>query len=288
MTSVIIVSYNKAAYTRACLDRVLDARERAGDEPIELIVIDNGSDDGTLEALAEVEARTRDMDVDFTVIGNDSNVGACTARNQGLEVARGERIVFMDNDVLVRTVGWVGGFRQALEARADAAIVGAKLLYPFEPYAIQCAGAGISRSGRVKYLGRGEPRETEEHSRPHEVQCLISACWMMKREIYDRLGGLDEVFNPAQYEDFDLCYRAREAGYTVWYEPGVEMYHFESVTTDDSVDVNYKYVTIKNGLEFKRRWAHMFAEEAGPPDSETRWADLETRPIEVTGIPPLV
>ena len=98
----------------------------------------------------------------------------------------------------------------------------------------------------------------------------------------------DEVFNPAQFEDFDFCYRAREAGWQVLYDPSAEMYHYESVTTDDSPDVNYKYVTIRNGMEFKKRWRHVFTEEDGPPDDECTWAKMETRPMELTGIPPMV
>jgi len=288
MISLIIVSYNKRAYTEACLTGVLDAHERVGDEPLEIIVTDNGSRDGTVEVVEAIRDRAARIGVDFTLIGNDRNVGACTARNQALQVARGERIAFLDNDVLVRTTRWLGGLREVLEATPDCGMVGPKLLYPFEPFAIQCAGAGISPSGRVKYSGRGEPREAPEHNQRRKVQCLISACWLMKREIYDRLGGLDEVFNPAQYEDFDLCYRAREAGYTAVYEPSVEMYHFENVTTSGSVDVNYRYVTIRNGLKFKERWAHRFSQEQGPADEETMWAKLETHPIEVTGLPPMV
>ena len=105
-------------------------------------------------------------------------------------------------------------------------------------------------------------------------------------EKYDYLAL--EVFNPAQFEDFDFCYRAREAGWTVLYDPVAEMYHFESVTTDNSPDVNYKYVTIRNGMEFKRRWRHVFEHEDGPPDGECRWQTLETRPIEQTGIPSII
>jgi GT2 family glycosyltransferase len=266
---------------------VLDAHERAGDEPLQTIVTDNGSRDGSVEVVEAIRDRAGRIGVDLTLIRNDHNVGACTARNQALQVAHGERIAFLDNDVLVRTTRWLSGLGEVLGATPDCGIVGPKLLYPFEPFDIQCAGVGISPSGRVQYLGRGEPREAPAHGERREVQCLISACWLMKREIYDRLGGLDEVFNPAQYEDFDLCYRAREAGYTAVYEPTVEMYHFENVTTSGSVDVNYKYVTIRNGLKFKQRWAHRFSREEGPADEETKWATLEMRPIEVTGIPPM-
>ncbi|MBC7288680.1 MAG: glycosyltransferase family 2 protein [Armatimonadetes bacterium] len=166
--------------------------------------------------------------------------------------------------------------------------MGPKLVFPFPPYTIQHAGAAISRTGRVKYLGRGKPIDSPEHNVRKDVQCLISACWVMKREVPEEIGGLDEVFNPAQYEDFDFCYRARARGWRVVYEPMAEMYHFESVTTDGSPDLNYRYITIKNGLEFKRRWQQVFSQEDGPPDEECQWLKLETRPLEMTGLPPMV
>jgi len=127
--------------------------------------------------------------------------------------------------------------------------------------------------------------DAPEFNEPREVQCLISACWLMRKSVVDDVGNLDEVFNPAQYEDFDLCYRARERGWRVLYEPRAEMYHYESVTTAGSQSVNYKYVTIKNGLEFKKRWRRMFEAEVGPEDTECVWAKRETRPFELTGVP---
>ena len=87
-------------------------------------------------------------------------------------------------------------------------------------------------------------------------------------------GAFDEAFNPVQYEDIDLCYRARAAGFKLLYEPAVEMYHFENVTTEGSGDLNFKYLTIKNGLLFKRRWQHMFAHEDGPSDASIVWREV--------------
>ncbi len=100
--------------------------------------------------------------------------------------------------------------------------------------------------------------------------------------------GLDEAFNPAQFEDFDFCYRARQAGWRVAYEPSVELYHFENVTTDGSPDVKFRYVTIKNWVEFKRRWRGVYEQEEGPDEAECQWAALQTHPLEHTGIPPMV
>lgn len=283
-TSLIVVSYNKRPYTELCLRGQLECTP----PPDQIIVIDNGSTDGSVVMLQGLRQQARAQGLVFEIIQNEGNAGACTARNQGLEVATGDFIAFMDNDVCVRHRNWLAGLTAALQADERGGIAGPKLVYPFEPYNIECAGVAISSSGRVQYRGRGQALDTPAFAKAAEVQCLISACWLMKREVVEQVGNLDEVFNPAQFEDFDLCYRAREAGWRVLYESAVEMYHFENVTTDGSPDVKFKYVTMKNWSVFKQRWRHMFETESGPPDTECQWEPLETRPLEKTGIPPML
>ena len=284
-TSLIIVSYNKQQYTALCLESLLQCDPRPG----EIVVVDNGSNDGAVEYLSDEFPRLADAaGVGFQLIQNDGNVGACTARNQGLEVVQGDFVGFLDNDTAVRSRDWLAVLMGVLREEDNAGICAPKLLYPFEPYNIEHAGAAISNRGRPKYLGRGCERLDPAHNARRDVQCLISAAWLMKREVPDTIGGLDEIFNPAQFEDFDFCYRARENGFRVMYEPTAELYHFENVTTDGSVDVNFRYVTIKNGMAFKKRWRHAFTEENGPPDDECVWDDLPTHPIEVTGVPPII
>jgi len=284
-TSLVIVSYNKRPYTALCLESLLEGEPR----PDQVVVIDNGSQDGSVTYLREEYPPLAERaGVRFELIENDSNVGACTARNQGLRRAQGTFIGFLDNDTAIRTRSWLAILISVLREEERAGIVAPKLVFPFPPYGIEHAGAAISPEGRPKYLGRGCPRNDPAHNLRREVQCLISAAWLMKREVPDAIGGLDEVFNPAQFEDFDYCYRARQHGFRVLYEPTAELYHFENVTTDGSVDVNFRYVTIKNGLTFKKRWRHVFSQEPGPPASECEWVPLETQPLERTGVPPVV
>jgi len=282
--TIIVVSYNKLPYTRLCLESLLQSRPLPG----EILVVDNSSQDGTIQYLQkQYPALAEEAGVDFMRLENDSNAGACTARNQALQMAKGQFISFVDNDAAVRSRGWLQILRDTLEESDDIGIAGPKLLFPFPPYNIEIAGAAISPNGRVQYRGRGKPLDSPEFNQPEEVQCLISACWLMKRAVYEQIGGLDEVFNPAQYEDLDFCYRAREAGWRVWYQPTAEMYHYENVTTDDSADLNFRYITIRNGLKFKRRWRHIFSAEGGPADEECQWQPLPTQAIEQTGIPPI-
>jgi O-antigen biosynthesis protein len=283
--AVLVVHHNKLAYSRLCLESLLQSRPL----PAQVVAVDNGSTDGTAEYLRDEFPRLAEgAGVALSLVANEGNAGACTARNQGLERVAQPLVAFCDNDLVVRSRGWLAALQDALEAAPGNGVVGPRLVYPFEPYDIECAGVAISPGGRVQYRGRGRARLEPEFDRPCEVQCLISACWLMRREVTDQLGGLDEVFNPAQFEDFDLCYRARAAGWRVLYEPRAEMYHFENVTTDGSAAMPFRKTTIRNGLEFKRRWRGMFEGEGGPPDEHCQWARLETRPLELTGVPPVV
>ncbi len=284
-SSLIMVSYTKREYSELALESLL-ASEPCPDE---IIVIDNGSTDDSLQYLDEqFRRRCNDTGVDYVLIGNDKNVGACTARNQGLAAATGEYIAFSDNDTVVRTRNWLATLNSALEADVKTGIVGPKLVFPFQPYDIECAGVGISQTGRVRYFGRGAPIGTEEYGVAREVQTLTSAFWLMRREVVEDVGGLDDIFSPAQFEDFDLCYRARESGWRIMYEPSAEIYHFENTTTDGSVNLNFKYVTMRNWQVFKKRWRHMFEQEDGPSDADCTWAQIRTRPLEHTGKPPMV
>lgn len=279
LISVTVLSHNKAPYTRRCLESLL----LSTGQRFEVIVVDNGSTDGTVEFLREYERVCAERGTTCKLILSDTNIGAPTARNRAIEMAEGDYLAFLDNDIVVRTLPWLTGLRRALEGAERAGMVAPKLVFPFPPYPIECAGCAVSPNGRVGYLGRGEPRTRPEHNQPGERQCLISACIMVTRELIECVGAFDEAFNPVQYEDIDLCYRARAAGFRMLYEPAVEMYHFENVTTSDSVDLNFKYLTIKNGLLFKRRWRHMFEHEGGPPDEALAWRELDRKTVHEVG-----
>jgi GT2 family glycosyltransferase len=268
LISIVTLTHNKVDVTRRCLPTLLRSHHR----PLELIVVDNGSNDGTREWLQEFAADATAADVELRVVLNEGNIGCSTARNQGAAAARGKNLVYVDNDVALRNRNWLAIL--AAELVDDIAIVGPRIVYPIEPYRIQCAGVGISRTGRVQFRGRGEPRNDPRFDTARDVQCLISACWMMKGDVLRDVGGFDEAFNPVEYEDFDLCYRIRSAGHRIRYQPAAEMYHFESVTTGGTPSLPNRYLIIKHGLLFKERWKHMFEQEDGPPDATTRWKKI--------------
>ena len=285
--SLLVLCYNKLACSRRCLGAVV--QHSAVGDPWELVVVDNGSTDGTRAWLTdELKAMAARRNVAVTMLANDHNIGCSTARNQAIAAAAGRYLVFLDNDVAPRTRDWLPRLAAELEMHPRAALVGPKLVYPSPPHNIQCAGVGISRRGHVCFRGRGEPRDDPRFSRPEPVQCLISACLLARADLVRESGGFDEAFNPVQFEDFDLCYRLRSQGWEARYLPDVEMYHLESVTTQGTPTLVNPAVVVRNGLTFQRRWRQLFSREDGPAEEDCRWRQMPPVTLEALGELPLV
>ncbi len=276
LDTLAILSFNKLAVTRKCVAAVVRRTRFAG--PAELVMVDNGSTDGSAEWIrGELAAICAERGIALKAILNDENVGCSTARNQALAIASGDFVTFLDNDVEPIGPGWLGALRARLEASPDNGLAGGLLLYPPHgglPEKIQCAGVGISRTGHVRFIGRGEPFGPA-YAEAYEVQCLVSACLTIRRSLYAEYGGFDEIFNPVQFEDFDLCYKFRAHGWKAWYEPAAKMHHYESTTTAGSPSIRNAAVVVRNGLKFQRKWRCMFSRENGPPDEACRWRKLD-------------
>lgn len=282
--SVITLSHNKLECTRRCLSALLT--DSICDEPWEMVVVDNGSTDGSKEWCdTELKAIGDKNGVPVTVLHNESNIGCSFARNKAIAAATGKYLVFVDNDISPRSRRWLPKMRELLDSDEKIGMVGPKMVYTWSPHPIQCAGVGISKRGHVCFYGRGEAIDNPNFNKLIEVQCLISACLIISAELIKKYDGFDEAFHPVQFEDFDLCYRLREAGYIALYTPDVEMYHLESVTTQGTPTVRNQAVVIRNGLLFQKRWRHMFMQEDGPAEEDCRWKEIPS--VDFNDIPEL-
>ncbi len=268
MISVIILHHSKARYSQACLVSLLQTTAR----PLQVINVDNGSADDTVKVLLEWQETARAQGIEVLTLPQTENIGAVRGRNVAMEASTGDYIVFLDNDMLICQPTWLDDLRSFLESHSSCGIVAPKLLFPWKPFLIECCGCAVSPQGRVAYLGRGEQRDSVIDSQ--QIQAAISAAWMMTRGVYEKLGGLDEIYSPVQYEDLDYCYRARAAGFEVWTNPAVELFHFEHTTTAGSDDVNFRYVTSRNALTFKKRWKSTFEAETGMENANFTWQQL--------------
>lgn len=272
--AILILAYNKLEHTRLCLRGMLQSSY----PNLLFQLVDNGSTEPLSELFAEFgeQAKARGWATDILRLPQPA--GAIGGRNAGFErlMQRTDlrAIALCDNDVMPRTRSWVEVLAAKLEGHPKRGIVAPKLVYPTPPYQIQCAGCDVSPDGKIDFAGRGLAIDTLEFNRERPVQALISACWLMRPDFPRTLGLLDDQFSPVQYEDIDYCYRVREAGFECLYTPAAEMYHFENTTTDGSADVNFAYVTVKNGLKFKAKWGHRFSQEGGKPAREMIWRDV--------------
>lgn len=266
--SLVILHHDKAAYSRACLDSVLRCTAR----PLQVINVNNGSRDQTASHLGNFALEAQKVGIESQTLSFESNIGAVRGRNEALGVATGQYVAFLDNDTLISQPDWLENLADFIEKRPQCAIVAPKLLFPWAPFDIECCGCAVSPKGKIRYLGRGEARESI--AEPQEIQCAISAAWLMRRDLSRQIGMLDEAFSPVQYEDLDFCYRARAAGFSIWSVPSVEVLHFEHTTTAGSGDINFAYVTAKNGVLFKKRWGDMFAAENGTSEDDAAWRQL--------------
>lgn len=220
--SLVIPLYNQVEYTRQCVASIA----RCTDVPYELILVDNGSTDGTSEYLRTVEA---------TVVANTVNLGCAKAWNQGVRAATAPAIGILNNDIVV-TPGWLGGLLRFMEQGHYGIVSPAAregpLNYDLESYAREftraCAGATRSE--------------------------MYGACMVIHRRVFDRVGLFDEAFEYGGCEDIDFLWRAREAKFTVATTGSVLVHHFSMVTQDAVKRAETKTYPAQNLAHFKKKW----------------------------------
>lgn len=210
--SIIIVVHNRAEFTLGCL---LALQGQAG-ITCDIIVVDNASSDATPELLRRITG--------ITAIRNAENRHFLRGVNQGAAAARGEFLLFLNNDTSMHA----GALAAALATlRADPAIgaVGGKLILPDGK--LQEAGSIIWRDGTCLGYGRGDNPGAAPYQFRREVDYCSAAFLLTPRALFRELGGFDEAFAPAYYEEVDYCLRLRARGKRIVYEPAAVVTHYE-------------------------------------------------------------
>jgi GT2 family glycosyltransferase len=213
--SVIVVSWNGRRYLEDCL-RAVEAQEGVD---AEIVLVDNGSTDGTA-----LFVRSRFPAVRIVALGE--NRGFAGGNNAGAREARGQYLAFLNNDTVAET-GWLRALRGGVDADRGAVLVTSRIVYMHDPNVVDSAGDGAYRSGGAFKRHHGEPASAA--TQPAEVFGVCGAACLIPKAVFEELGGFDEDFF-ASHEDVDLSYRARLRGYRCRYEPAAVVRHHGSAT----------------------------------------------------------
>ncbi|MCM1003745.1 MAG: glycosyltransferase family 2 protein [Candidatus Gastranaerophilales bacterium] len=209
--SIITLTYNKLDYTKKFIESLYKYTT-----DFELIVVDNGSTDGTIEYLKSLS--------NIKTIFNSENQGFSKGNNQGLEIAQGEFIGFLNNDILL-SPDWFKEIEKIFQSQ-NAAFVSPRQINPYYDKA--------NEKNYLKYF------EKQNYTKPYAKdfdECVFS-CVITKRSVIDKIGSFDENYSPAFFEDNDLKFRAINSGYDVFVANTCCFFHFGSVT---SAGLNYKF-----------------------------------------------
>jgi O-antigen biosynthesis protein len=219
--------------------RAIEALIENTDAPLELIVVDNSSPDGTAALL-------RDSVSGATIVANDSNLGFASGSNQGASLASGRYLCFLNPDAFVQA-GWLPPLLSAFERDERVGAVVPVFLHP--DGRLQEAGSALDSDGNVLAIGDGGDPEAFEHRFRHTVDFGSAACLVVRADLFGELNGFDEIYRPAYYEDADLCFRLEARGFTTMLEPASRVVHLRGGGSPQA-----RRLMIMNRRLFTERW----------------------------------
>ena len=247
--TVIVPAYGRLAVTLRCL-HALGARTPAGIGVRFLL-----SDDGPSRPLADHLGAIAHLELRQ----NAANLGFLRNANAAAREAGGTYLVLLNNDTVVEP-GWLEALLRPADADPSVGIVGARLLEP--DGRLQEAGVIMYQDGAGVPYGRGDDPDRPAYRFLRDVDCVSGSCLLIRRSAWEEMGGFDERYAPAFFEEYDLCFRMRAAGHRVVYQPAARVHHAGSATY--GIEVRDRQTRI-NGERFRRRWAAELAQaEAGP------------------------
>jgi O-antigen biosynthesis protein len=239
--SIIIPVYNQFDYTYQCLKSI---KENTTDITYEIIIADDVSTDKTSKLSKFVE--------NVKVIRNSNNLGFLKNCNNAAKTARGSYLLFLNNDTTV-TLGWLKPLVELMEKDDTIGITGSKLIYPNG--ILQEAGGVIWSNGDGWNYGRNDIANKPEYNYVKEVDYISGAAMMIRGSLWMKIGGFDERFAPAYYEDTDLAFAVRKEGMKVVFQPQSIVVHYEGMSNGTDTENGIKKFQVENKEKFKEKWA---------------------------------
>jgi GT2 family glycosyltransferase/glycosyltransferase involved in cell wall biosynthesis len=246
VVSIVIPVHNKFSLTYDCINSIVSAHDRTG---FEIILVDDCSSDETLLAHLVFQGGVHIA----RPPKNEGFVGAC---NLGWQQAQGDYVLFLNNDTIVSD-GWLDALVETFDIDERIGIAGSRLL--FADGTLQECGGIIWRDGSGWNWGRGQDKSHPAFSYMRDADYVSGAALMIRRSLLRELGGFDTHYAPAYYEDTDLCFRARAAGYRVVVQPGSTIVHLEGQSNGTDLGSGLKRYQVVNAKKFRSRWRDVLA-----------------------------
>jgi len=241
--SIVIPVWNGATVIADCLDSVY---AHAGDELLEVICVDNASDDESAALIADRYPQVR-------LLCQPVNLGFAGGVNAGMEAAQGNVFVLLNQDCMVHD-GWLKTLVQALQDRPQVGIAGCTLLNA--DGTLNHTGATISRP-----FAYGQHLTEADENQTLSMDFVTGAAVAIRREVWNRVGRFDEGFYPAYYEDADFCYRARRQGFETVHVPQAKVTHLFSSQELGADPV--KYIAMQHRSRYRFVTKHFDDHEIG-------------------------
>ncbi|WP_410619302.1 glycosyltransferase [Amycolatopsis sp. cmx-8-4] len=258
IVSVVIPVYGNWPFTRGCLDSI---QRHLPSTPFEVIVVDDASRDDSADRVAGCAG--------IRLVRAPKNLGFVGACNLGAENARGDFIFFLNNDTEV-TAGWLDELVGVVETRPEVGLVGSKLVYP--DGRLQECGGIIWADGTGWNYGRLQSPDAPWYQALRDVDYCSGAALLVRRDLFERVGGFDTRFSPAYYEDTDLAFAVRAAGYRTMVQPASVVVHHEGITNGTDVSSGVKRHQELNRGVFVDKWSVQLRDHFPEASPRAVWA----------------
>ena len=251
LVSIIIPAHNQWAATRSCLRSLSGS---TGTIPCEVILADDASTDET--------SRCENLVTGIRVVRNRENLGFLRTCNRAALAASGTYLLLLNNDTHVQE-GWLKSLLELFERDGDVGLAGPKLVYP--DGRLQEAGGIVWNDGSAWNHGKWDDPDRAQYNYVREADYISGACILIRKSLWEEIGGFDDRYVPAYCEDADLAFEVRKRGFRVIYQPQSVVVHFEGASCGTDTNRGIKRYQMINREKFFKKWESVLSNQHFSP-----------------------